>query len=62
MRSLTWTRVRGEHERGTLGEKHRQMGVQKRGVFDIKGSLFYSLVSDAETEAGREEASKGLPN
>ena len=60
--SLTWTRVRGEHEQGTLGEKHRQMGVQKRGVFDIKGSLFYSLVSDAETEAGRGEAPEGLLN
>ena len=34
----------------------------KRGASDIKGSLFYSLVSDAETEAGRGEAAEGLLN
>ena len=33
---------------------------EKRGASDIKGSLFYSLVSDAETEAGRGEAAEGL--
>lgn len=61
LRSLTWTRVRGEHERRTLEEKDRWQG-EKRGASDIKGSLFYSLVSDAETEAGRGEAAEGLPN
>ena len=35
---------------------------EKRGASDIKGSLFYSLVSDAETEAGRGEAAEGLLN
>lgn len=58
--SLTWTRVRGEHEQGDTGRKHRQMGCRKEEFLILRG-VSSTPWSQMRLRQEEEKHQRGLP-